>query len=203
MQQENVVFGEGNLLGSGVEAREERAWYVFAHLSVFVNLLTGFLGPVVALILRFTRGRHSPETGRHAVRSFWNQVVWLLLVAPVGFLFTISMLLLLPIPDSALATVLIAVGLAWLVVPFAEGAWAAYRTSRGADYRYLLDRLTSFGDGKPRRGKKKSHVGLLGDWDDEEDGFDTSDDQSVGGGDNDFGGGDLGGIDSGGDSWSW
>jgi uncharacterized protein len=45
--------------GSGLEVttrmspRDENTWSVLAHLSVFVNLLTGFLGPVVALIIWF------------------------------------------------------------------------------------------------------------------------------------------------------
>ena len=202
MLQKDVAFGEENIPESGTEARDERALSVFAHLSVFVNLLTGFLGPVVALILRLTRGRRSPEVGRHAMRSFWNQVAWLLLVAPVGFLFTISLLLLLPVPESSLLALLVIVAAAWLAVPFAEGTWAAYRASRGEDYRYLLDRLTSQGDGKARRGKKRSHVELF-DGPDEDDDFDTSEDDFASDGDSSFGG-DWGGSDfGGGDSGSW
>ncbi len=190
-------------------ARDERAWYILAHLSVFVNLVTGFLGPVVALVLRFTRGRRSRGVGRHAVRSFWNQVVWLLLVAPVGSIFTFSLTLLLPVPEAFLLLTVVAIAAAWFAVPFAEGAWAAYRSSRGHDYRYLLDRLTSFGDGKSRRGKKRSHVALFDDdSEDEDDDFDLSDDDydSSGdygsSGDSDWGG-DSGGFDFGGDSGSW
>ena len=201
MLQKDVALGEGNTPGGGVEARGERAWCVFAHLSVFVNLLTGFLGPVAVLILSLTRRRRSPEVGRLAMRSFWNQVVWLLLVAPVGFLFTISLLLFLPVPEPSLLTVLVVVAAAWLVVPFAEGAWAAYRTSRGEDYRYLLDRLTSLGDGKARRGGKRSHVDLFDDLDEDDD-FGTSGDDFASDGDGSFGGdsgwSDFGGGDSGG-----
>ena len=202
MLQKDVAFGEENIPESGAEAGSERALCVFAHLSVFVNLLTGFLGPVAALTLRLTRGRRSPEVGRHAMRSFWNQVAWLLLVAPVGFLFTISLLLLLPVPESSLLAVLVIVAAAWLVVPFAEGAWAAYRASRGEDYRYLLDRLTSQSDGGKARRGKRSHVELFDD-PDEGDDLHTSEDDFASDGDSSFGG-DWGGSDfGGGDSGSW
>ena len=198
MLHKDMAFGEGASPGSGVEAQGGRALCIFAHLSVFVNLLTGFLGPVAALILRLTYGRRSSEVGRHAMRSFWNQVIWLLLVAPVGFLFTISLLLFLPIPESSLLTILVAVAATWLVVPFAEGAWAAYRASQGEEYRYLLDRLTSLGDGKARRGRKKAHGELFDDLDEDDD-FGTSGDDFTSDSDSSFGG-DSGG---GGDSGSW
>jgi uncharacterized protein len=32
---------------TAMSPRDENTWSVLAHLSVFVNLLTGFLGPVV------------------------------------------------------------------------------------------------------------------------------------------------------------
>ncbi len=207
MMQHGVAFEGDDIPGIRKGERDERVWSVLAHLSVFVNLVTGFVGPVAALILRLTRGKRSPAVGRHAIRSFWNQVVWLLLVAPVGALFTVSMVLLLPVPNAAFLMLLVAVVAAWLAVPFAEGAWAAYRTSRGEDYRYLLDRLTSVGSGKTRHRAKKrrSHVDLF----DDDDGFDASDDDgftddssSDFSGDSDLGS-DFGGFDFGGDSGSW
>jgi uncharacterized protein len=43
--------GPGMTTTTGISPRDENTWSVLAHLSVFVNLLTGFLGPVVALII--------------------------------------------------------------------------------------------------------------------------------------------------------
>ena len=43
--------GPGITTTTGMSPRDENTWSVLAHLSVFVNLLTGFLGPVVALII--------------------------------------------------------------------------------------------------------------------------------------------------------
>jgi hypothetical protein len=45
--------GPGMTTTTGMSSRDENTWSVLAHLSVFVNLLTGFLGPVVALIIWF------------------------------------------------------------------------------------------------------------------------------------------------------
>ena len=33
---------------------DERTWALIAHLSVLINLFTGFLGPVVALIIYYS-----------------------------------------------------------------------------------------------------------------------------------------------------
>jgi len=32
-------------------SRDENTWSALAHLSVFLNLVTGFLGPVAALVI--------------------------------------------------------------------------------------------------------------------------------------------------------
>lgn len=209
--QNSVTFESENSPEIRAGARDERLWSVLAHLSVFVNLVTGFIGPFLALILRLTRGRRSPVVGRHAMRSFWNQVVWLLLVAPVGALFTVSILLFLPVPDESFLILLVAVAAAWLAIPFAEGTWAAYRASRGEEYRYFLDRLTSVGSGKARHGAKKRrpHADLFDDDSDDDDAFyasddvDFADDSSGDFSDGSDLGGDFGGIDFGGDSGSW
>jgi hypothetical protein len=33
-----------------LDARSERMWSILAHLSIFLNIFTGFLGPVVAFV---------------------------------------------------------------------------------------------------------------------------------------------------------
>ena len=43
-----VVGGQGQ---ATMSAEDERTWSVLAHLSMFLNLFTGFLGPVAALII--------------------------------------------------------------------------------------------------------------------------------------------------------
>ncbi len=34
-----------------ISAQDERTWSVLSHLSMFLNLVTGFLGPVAALVI--------------------------------------------------------------------------------------------------------------------------------------------------------
>jgi hypothetical protein len=44
--------GPGGGLGTTtMSPKDENTWSVLAHLSVFLNLVTGFLGPVAALVI--------------------------------------------------------------------------------------------------------------------------------------------------------
>jgi len=56
---------------------EERTWAMLAHLSVLVNLFTGVLGPVVALVIYLVFLPRSKYVAYHAMQSFLFQlVVW-------------------------------------------------------------------------------------------------------------------------------
>ncbi len=59
--------------GGGMSVREERTWSVLSHLSVFVNLFTGLLGPVAALIVWLVYKDRSPKVAFHALQSLWNK----------------------------------------------------------------------------------------------------------------------------------
>ena len=112
-------------------AQEERSWSVVAHLSIFLNLFTGFLGPVAALVIWLVYRDRSPRVAFNALQSMWYQVAWLVLLG-VGWaltgLLTLILVGFLLIPVMALAT----------VVPFVHAAYAAYRVSKGDDYRYVF-----------------------------------------------------------------
>ena len=111
--------------------QEERMWSAASHLSVFLNLFTGFLGPVAAFIIWLVYKDRSPRVAFHALQSAGYQVAWLVLLG-VGWvltgLLTLVLVGFLLIPVMALAT----------VVPFVHMAYAAYRVSTGDDYRYPL-----------------------------------------------------------------
>jgi uncharacterized Tic20 family protein len=49
---------------------EEHTWAMLAHLSVLVNLFTGFLGPVVALTIYLIFANRSKYVAYHAMQSF-------------------------------------------------------------------------------------------------------------------------------------
>jgi uncharacterized membrane protein len=84
-QQNYGVIGEGG--PATMAAQEEKTWSVLAHLTMFLNLFTGFLGPVVALIIWLVYRDRSRKVAFHALQSMWYQVAWLVILA-VGWAFT-------------------------------------------------------------------------------------------------------------------
>src|ERR671920_2524403 len=69
-----------------ISAQEESTWSILSHLSMFLNLLTGFLGPVAALIIWLVYKDRSRKVAFHALESMWYQIGWLgiLAVCSVG-----------------------------------------------------------------------------------------------------------------------
>jgi uncharacterized Tic20 family protein len=122
-------FEERGAVAMGTQ--EERTWSALAHLSVFLNLFTGFLGPVAAGIIWLVYKDRSPQVAFHALQSAAYQVAWIVLLgagwALTGLL-TLILIGFLLIPVMAIAT----------VVPFVHMAYAAYRVSKGDDYRYPI-----------------------------------------------------------------
>jgi uncharacterized protein len=121
-----VVGGQGQ---ATMSAEEERTWSVLAHLSMFLNLLTGFLGPVAALIIWLVYKDRSQKVAFHALQSMWFQIGWLVILA-VGW--TVTTLLLVVVIGFVLIPVMAIVS----VVPFVHAGYAAYRVSKGEEYRY-------------------------------------------------------------------
>lgn len=129
MQTEQQNYGLAEGPSPSVSARDERTWSVLAHLSIFLNLLTGFLGPVAALgVWFFTRDR-SQKVAFQALQSAVYQGAWLVILAAgwaITGLLTFILIGFLLIPGMALIS----------VFPFIHAAYAAYRVSQGEDYRY-------------------------------------------------------------------
>ena len=73
-----VVEGQGR---GAMSAQDERTWSVLAHLSMFLNLVTGFLGPVAALIVWLVYRDRSQKVAFHALQSMWYQIGWLVILA--------------------------------------------------------------------------------------------------------------------------
>ena len=112
-----------------ISAQDERTWSVLSHLSMFLNLFTGFLGPVAALVIWLVYKDRSQKVAFHALESMWYQIGWLAILA-VGWAITglLTMILIgfLLIPVMAVVS----------VAPFAHAGYAAYRVSKGDEYRY-------------------------------------------------------------------
>ena len=126
---EEEAAGERGTVTMGTQ--EERTWSVLAHLSIFLNLVTGFLGPVAALVIWLVYRDRSSRVAFQALQSMWFQVAWFVILFAGWAITTLLMLVLigfLLVPVMALIT----------IVPFVQGAYAAYRVSRDGEYRYPL-----------------------------------------------------------------
>src|SRR3712207_691313 len=77
-----------------MSAQDERTRSILAHLSMFLNLITGFLGPVAALIIWLVCRDRSPRVAFHALQSMWYQIGWLVILA-VGWAVTALLLVIL------------------------------------------------------------------------------------------------------------
>lgn len=123
------VIGEHSPNPVSMSAQQEKSWSVLAHLSLFLNLFTGFLGPIAALVIWLVYKDRSQKVAFHALQSMWYQVAWLVVLG-VGWAFTGLLMLVLIgfllVPVMALLT----------LVPFVHAAYAAYRVSQGDEYRY-------------------------------------------------------------------
>lgn len=112
-----------------ISAQDERTWSLLSHLSMFLNLFTGFLGPVASLVIWLVYKDRSQKVAFHALESMWYQIGWLVILA-VGW--TITGLLTMILIGFLLIPVMAVVS----VVPFAHAGYAAYRVSKGDEYRY-------------------------------------------------------------------
>jgi uncharacterized Tic20 family protein len=118
-------------VGGTMSVRDERTWSVLAHLSTFLNIFTGFLGPVAAFIIWLVHRDRSPTVAHHALRSVFYQVAWLAAIV-VGW--TVTGLLMAVLIGFLLVPVMLLVTLA----PFVQASYEAYRAYLGGGSRYYL-----------------------------------------------------------------
>jgi len=108
----------------------ERTWSALAHLSTFLNLFTGFLGPVAAFVIWLIYKDDSPTVARHALRSIFYQVAWLSAIF-IGWTVTVALMVVLVgfllVPVMAVVT----------LAPFVQASYEAYTAYQGSGRRYL------------------------------------------------------------------
>ncbi len=126
-----------------MSSSDENTWSALAHLSVLVNLLTGFFGPVAALAIWFIYKDRSERVAFHALQSTLYQAAWAVILA-IGW--TVTSLLMVVIVGFLFVPVMLVLS----VVPFFHMSYAAYRTYQGFDYRYPL--VADLVDGSRRVG---------------------------------------------------
>ena len=123
-------------------ASEERTWSMLAHLSVLLNLVTGFAGPIGALIIYLIYKDRSRLVAYHALQSMIFQLIWWygggLLIgamwAVVGVLSAILIGIVL-IPFAVIFTLIL------LILPLGAliyGVVGAIEVNQGHDFKYWL-----------------------------------------------------------------
>ena len=121
-----------------LSASDERTWAMLAHLSVLANLVTGFLGPVAAIIIYMVYKDRSRYVAYQSMQSFVFQLVWWVgggILTGITWAITGAL--------SAVLVGLICIPLACLVslLPLAAlvyGIIGAVQCSQGQDFRYWL-----------------------------------------------------------------
>ena len=108
----------------------ERTLSAVAHLTTFLNIFTGFLGPVAAFVLWLVYRDDSPTVAAHAMRSVLYQVVWLTAIV-VGWSVTFALMAIL------VGFLLVPIMLLVTLGPFVQASYEAYTAYRGAGRRYL------------------------------------------------------------------
>ncbi len=121
---------------------DERTWAMLAHLSVLLNLVTGFLGVVTAFVIYLMHKDRSRYVANQALQAFFFQLIFWggggfligVIWAITGALCTILIGFLL-IPFALLATFIF---LPMPLLAIVYGVIAAMQCANGDDFRYWL-----------------------------------------------------------------
>ncbi len=117
---------------------EERTWAMLAHLSVLLNLITGFAGPIGALIIYLIYKDRSRYVAYHAMQAFVFQLVWWVgggiltgVVWAITGALSAVLIGLLCIPLALLVTAMPLVALIYGVI-------GGIQANQGQDFKYWL-----------------------------------------------------------------
>lgn len=115
---------------------DERTWAMLAHLSVLLNMVTGFLGGVTAIIIYFAYKDRSRLVAYHAMQSFiFQAITWLGAGMLAGLFIGVgSALAILIIPLLCLIPGFIIL----LLIPISLicGVIGGVKVNNGEDFRY-------------------------------------------------------------------
>lgn len=119
-------------------ASEENTWALIAHLSTLANLFTGFLGPIIALIIYFVFRDRSRYVAYQSFQSFLFQLIFWV---GAGFLVGISWTLVGILSVVIVGICLIPLACLFSLVPvfaIGYGIVGAIKAGQGEDFRYWL-----------------------------------------------------------------
>jgi uncharacterized Tic20 family protein len=117
---------------------DERTWAMLAHLSILLNLITGFLGIVVALIIYLVYKNRSNYVAYQSMQAFIFQLIWWfgggLLIGLAWAITGALSIILVGLVLIPLACLLSLIPIAALVY----GIVGAVQTNSGQDFKYWL-----------------------------------------------------------------
>ncbi|MFP4395301.1 MAG: DUF4870 domain-containing protein [Anaerolineales bacterium] len=121
---------------------DERTWAMLAHLSVLLNLVTGFLGIAGALVIYLVYKDRSRYVAYQSMQAFLFQLIFwagsgLLIGAIWAVTGALSAILIgiLLIPFAVILTVIL---IMFPVIALVYGVVGGIQCSEGQDFRYLL-----------------------------------------------------------------
>lgn len=121
---------------------DERTWGMLAHLSVLVNLVTGFGGPIAALLIYLVYRNRSRFISYHALQSLIFQLIgWYGGGTLIGIMWAIVGVLSALIIGVVLIPFALVFTLICGLLPLGTliyGCYGAYQVSQGKDFRYWL-----------------------------------------------------------------
>jgi uncharacterized protein len=117
---------------------DERTWAMLAHLSVLLNLITGFLGVIAAFIIYLVYKDRSRYVAYHALQATIFQAIWWVgggILAAIAWTISGTLAVIL------IGCLLMPVALLISFIPLAAlvyGVVGAIQVNNGQDFRYWL-----------------------------------------------------------------
>ena len=117
---------------------DEKTWAMVSHLSVLVNLVSGLLGPVTALIIYLAYKDRSRYVAYHSLQSLIFQLIWWVgggmlagITWAVSGVLSVVLIGILLMPIACLFSLLPVGALIYGII-------GAMQTSQGQDFKYWL-----------------------------------------------------------------
>lgn len=125
-----------------LSSAEERTWSTLAHLSVLLNLITGFAGPIAALVIYLIYKDRSRKVAYHALQAMIFQLIWWygggLLIGAMWAVVGVLSAILIGIVLIPLAVVMTLVLVALPIGAVIYGIVGAIQVNQGQDFKYWL-----------------------------------------------------------------
>lgn len=117
---------------------DERQWAMFAHLSILLNLVTGFLGVIAPLVIYMIYKDRSRYVAYHSLQSLIFQLVWWV---GGGFLIGAAWAITGILSAVLIGLLCIPIALVLSLIPLAAlgyGIYGGVQVSQGRDFKYWL-----------------------------------------------------------------